>query len=53
MGGLGEDETVRGLADAAKAKAPGFGGFGENGEYLGSIFGKGAGQINQRIDLRR
>jgi hypothetical protein len=34
MGGLGEQKTIRRPADAAKTKAPGFGGFGENGKGL-------------------
>jgi hypothetical protein len=51
MGGLGEDETIRGTADAVQTAAAGFGGFGENGKYLGGIFGTGAGQINARTYL--
>jgi len=47
MGGLGEQKTIRWPADAAQAAAAGFGGFGENGKYLGGIFGPAAEQINQ------
>jgi hypothetical protein len=52
MGGLGEDETIRGTADAARKPTYRFGGFDENGKYLGGISGPAAEHINQGIDMQ-